>query len=76
MQNIDRLEERVGLVGSMKGKVIFVNRTPPSSEWDGIIDFHIEGDTDAWTDRVLEDWKKIVSRRLRLPVDAYREQRI
>lgn len=44
---------------SMKGKVIFVNRTPPSSEWDGIIDFHIEGDTDAWTDRVLEDWKKM-----------------
>lgn len=41
-----------------KGKVIFVNKTPPSSEWDGIIDYHIEGETDAWVTRVLDDWKK------------------
>ncbi|KAF7307102.1 HST3 protein [Mycena indigotica] len=40
------------------GKVIFVNRTPPSSEWNGIIDFHVEGTTDEWVARVLEEWKK------------------
>lgn len=44
---------------SMKGKVIFVNKTPPSSEWKGIIDYHVEGETDAWVGRVLEDWKKM-----------------
>jgi NAD-dependent histone deacetylase SIR2 len=41
-----------------KGKVIFVNKTTPSSEWDGIIDYHVEGETDVWVERVLEDWKK------------------
>ncbi|KAM6498513.1 DHS-like NAD/FAD-binding domain containing protein [Amanita muscaria] len=40
------------------GKVIFVNKTPPPAEWAGIIDYHIAGDTDAWTTRALNDWKK------------------
>lgn len=40
------------------GKVIFVNKTPPGSEWDGIIDYHVSGDTDTWADKVIEDWKK------------------
>ena len=44
---------------SMKGKVIFVNKTAPSSEWDSVIDYFVEGDTDSWTTRVLEDWKKM-----------------
>lgn len=43
----------------MKGKVIFVNKTPPSSEWDGIIDYHVDGETDAWVNRVVEDWKRL-----------------
>ena len=41
------------------GKVIFVNKTPPSSEWNGVIDYHIEGETDAWAHRVEEDWRKM-----------------
>jgi NAD-dependent histone deacetylase SIR2 len=44
---------------SRAGKVIFVNRTPPGGEWSDIIDYHIQGDTDAWVKRVLEDWKKM-----------------
>ncbi|KAL5535796.1 HST3 [Sanghuangporus sanghuang] len=44
---------------AMKGKVIFVNKTAPSSEWDGIIDYHVQGETDAWVERVLEDWKRM-----------------
>lgn len=44
---------------SMKGKVVFVNKTPPSSEWNGVIDYFVEGDTDAWVSRVLDDWKKM-----------------
>ncbi|KAH7105699.1 DHS-like NAD/FAD-binding domain-containing protein [Auriculariales sp. MPI-PUGE-AT-0066] len=40
------------------GKVIFVNRTAPGAEWNGIIDVHVSGDTDSWVDCVIRDWKK------------------
>ena len=40
------------------GIVIFVNKTPPGGEWDGVIDYHVEGDTDSWTEKVIADWKK------------------
>jgi NAD+-dependent protein deacetylase SIR2 len=40
-------------------KVIFVNRTPPAAEWSDIIDYHVQCDTDAWTTKVVEDWKKM-----------------
>ncbi|KAF8807800.1 DHS-like NAD/FAD-binding domain-containing protein [Phlegmacium glaucopus] len=40
-------------------KVIFVNKTAPSSEWSDIIDYHICGETDAWTTKVINDWKKM-----------------
>jgi NAD+-dependent protein deacetylase SIR2 len=46
-------------VGGSTGKVIFVNRTAPSGEWAGIIDYHVEGETDQWVDNVLEDWKRM-----------------
>ncbi|KAG8849716.1 hypothetical protein FRB96_000656 [Tulasnella sp. 330] len=39
-------------------KVIFVNKTAPSSEWNGIIDYHVQGQTDDWVARVIDDWKK------------------
>lgn len=41
------------------GKVIFVNRTPPAGEWADIIDYHVAGETDAWAEKVVEDWKKM-----------------
>ncbi|KAG1850622.1 DHS-like NAD/FAD-binding domain-containing protein [Suillus subalutaceus] len=44
---------------SWQGKVVFVNKTPPGSEWSDIIDYHVAGETDAWTNKVLEDWKKM-----------------
>jgi NAD+-dependent protein deacetylase SIR2 len=44
---------------SWVGKVIFVNKTPPGSEWNGIIDYHVEGETDAWTHKVEEEWRKL-----------------
>ncbi|TDL17876.1 DHS-like NAD/FAD-binding domain-containing protein [Rickenella mellea] len=43
----------------LRGKVIFVNMTPPSSEWDGVIDYYVEGETDAWVELVLDDWRKM-----------------
>jgi len=44
---------------NMAGKVIFVNKTTPGSEWDGIIDYHVVGETDRWVERVVEEWKKM-----------------
>jgi NAD-dependent histone deacetylase SIR2 len=43
----------------LEHKVVFVNRTPPDSSWNGSIDYHVEGDTDDWVDMVLKDWKKM-----------------
>ncbi|KAF9479701.1 DHS-like NAD/FAD-binding domain-containing protein [Pholiota conissans] len=40
-------------------KVIFVNKTAPGSEWSEIIDCHISGETDVFSARVIEDWKKM-----------------
>lgn len=42
-----------------QGKVVFVNKTPPGSEWEDVIDYHVSGETDCWVERVLEDWKKM-----------------
>ncbi|KAH0837990.1 DHS-like NAD/FAD-binding domain-containing protein [Lanmaoa asiatica] len=44
---------------SWQGKVIFVNKTPPGSEWEDVIDYHVSGETDCWAEKVLEDWKKM-----------------
>lgn len=41
------------------GKVVFVNRTPPGNEWADIFDYHVAGDTDSWTNKVIDDWKKL-----------------
>lgn len=41
------------------GLVVFVNATPPSKEWEGIIDVHVHGQTDVWAEKVEEDWKRI-----------------
>ncbi|TFK36930.1 DHS-like NAD/FAD-binding domain-containing protein [Crucibulum laeve] len=38
-------------------KVIFVNKTAPSSEWDDIIDCHVAGETDEWVTDVIAEWK-------------------
>ncbi|KZT74990.1 DHS-like NAD/FAD-binding domain-containing protein [Daedalea quercina L-15889] len=43
---------------ALAGKVIFVNKTAPSSEWDGIIDYHVVGETDKWAEMVVDEWKK------------------
>ena len=45
---------------SHAGKVVFVNKTPPGAEWEGIIDYWVEGESDTWVEKVLDDWKKMV----------------
>ena len=45
-------------VRTWTGKVIFVNKTPPASEWAEIIDYHVAGETDVWVNKVVDDWKK------------------
>lgn len=42
-----------------QGKVVFVNKTPPGNEWEGVIDYHVSGETDRWVEKVVEDWKKM-----------------
>ncbi|KAI0068170.1 DHS-like NAD/FAD-binding domain-containing protein [Artomyces pyxidatus] len=44
---------------SWMGKVVFINKGAPGTEWNGIIDYHIEGETDVWAAKVLEDWRKL-----------------
>ncbi|TFK56695.1 DHS-like NAD/FAD-binding domain-containing protein [Heliocybe sulcata] len=44
---------------SWAGKVVFVNKTAPGSEWEGIIDYWVEADTDSWSEKTLEEWKKM-----------------
>ncbi|TFK98950.1 DHS-like NAD/FAD-binding domain-containing protein [Pterulicium gracile] len=40
-------------------KVIFVNKTPPAGEWADIIDYHVQGTTDAWAEHVEADWRRM-----------------
>ena len=40
-------------------KVLFVNKTAPAAEWSDIIDYHISGETDCWSNQVIDDWKKM-----------------
>lgn len=42
-----------------KGLVVFVNATKPGKEWDGIIDVHIQGESDRWVERVEEEWRRV-----------------
>ena len=36
-----------------------MNKTAPGSEWDGIIDYHVVGETDRWCENVMDDWRKM-----------------
>ncbi|KAI0347638.1 DHS-like NAD/FAD-binding domain-containing protein [Trametopsis cervina] len=41
------------------GKVIYVNKTPPGAEWDGVFDYWVQGESDAWVGKVEEDWRRM-----------------
>ena len=41
------------------GLVVFVNATRPGKEWEGVIDVHVQGDTDTWVERVEEVWRRV-----------------
>ncbi|KAF8598536.1 DHS-like NAD/FAD-binding domain-containing protein [Ceratobasidium sp. AG-I] len=43
---------------SLLYNVVFVNRTPPPPEWTGILDYHVQGDTDTWVAQVLSEWRR------------------
>ncbi|KAL7421818.1 NAD-dependent deacetylase hst3 [Cryptotrichosporon argae] len=47
------------VVHERKGIVVFVNATPPGKEWEGVIDVHVQGQTDRWADKVEEEWKRV-----------------
>jgi NAD-dependent histone deacetylase SIR2 len=39
---------------SKDGKVIFINKTPCTKEWDKVFDYEIIGDSDDWVDMIQE----------------------
>ena len=41
------------------GKVILINKTDVAStkEWEGVIDYHVAGETDAWVESFMKIWK-------------------
>lgn len=41
------------------GQVIFVNKSPPGAEWAEYIDYHVQGETDAWVENVMAEWRRI-----------------
>ncbi|KAI9320533.1 DHS-like NAD/FAD-binding domain-containing protein [Dichotomocladium elegans] len=60
---------------SKNGITVFVNKTPPTKEWDNVFDYQIVGDADAWvsmTEAKLQDkaalaaaWTRIQNRKAR-----------
>lgn len=40
--------------GRRAGKVVFVNLTEPAKNWDGVIDYWVEWDCDAWVEDLAE----------------------
>ncbi|KAG0741111.1 hypothetical protein G6F62_001711 [Rhizopus arrhizus] len=54
---------------SKSGKVVFVNRTAPTKEWDTVFDYEVLGDTDDWvtmTEEKLKDTTAIKAAKTRL----------
>jgi NAD-dependent histone deacetylase SIR2 len=41
-----------------RGIVVFVNQTKPGKEWEGIIDIHVQGETDKWVEGVEKVWRR------------------
>lgn len=41
------------------GQVIFINKSPPGAEWSEYIDYFVQGETDAWVENALADWRRI-----------------
>ncbi|CAO3650696.1 unnamed protein product [Cunninghamella blakesleeana] len=58
------------------GRVIFINKTKPTKEWDAIFDYEVMGDTDEWvhlTEDKLSDTKALAAARSRL-LEAIKRQ--
>lgn len=45
--------------GAPKGRIVFVNRTPPPAEWAGVFDYWVKGETDEWVTHVEQDWRRM-----------------
>ncbi|KAH8071511.1 DHS-like NAD/FAD-binding domain-containing protein [Cristinia sonorae] len=58
-QALSTLSDRQKKPNKSSGMVILVNKTPPSGEWEGIIDYHVAGETDKWVEKVMEKWRSI-----------------
>ncbi|KAI9028194.1 DHS-like NAD/FAD-binding domain-containing protein [Phycomyces nitens] len=58
------------------GRVVFVNKTPATKEWDSVFDYEVIGDTDEWvkmTQEKLEDEQAMITAKSRLKEATARE---
>jgi hypothetical protein len=53
----EKTESRNLLTAKSPKLVIFVNRTPPPTDLAHLIDYWVEGDTDAWVRKCEADWR-------------------
>ncbi|KAI9263030.1 DHS-like NAD/FAD-binding domain-containing protein [Sporodiniella umbellata] len=64
------IKQAARLIHSNKsGKVIYVNRTPPTKEWDSVFDYEVLGDTDDWVEMIEQrslDYDAIKAAKTRL----------
>ncbi|KAI8100184.1 DHS-like NAD/FAD-binding domain-containing protein [Halteromyces radiatus] len=59
------------------GRVIFINKTKPTKEWDAVFDYEVIGDADTWvnlTEEKLLDTKALAAAKVRLREAIKREE--
>jgi NAD-dependent histone deacetylase SIR2 len=59
------------------GRVIFINKTKPTKEWDSVFDYEVMSDADTWvglTEAKLLDTKALAAAKSRLRVAIKREE--
>lgn len=50
------VKEFAACVKERGGKVVLINKSNIGKEWDGVFDYHIQGDCDE----IVQDWKQLV----------------
>ncbi|KAI8997491.1 DHS-like NAD/FAD-binding domain-containing protein [Pilobolus umbonatus] len=48
------IKQAARIIHSVGGKVVFVNRTSPTKEWEKIFDYEVLGDSDEWVEIMSE----------------------
>ncbi|KAI8335473.1 DHS-like NAD/FAD-binding domain-containing protein [Chlamydoabsidia padenii] len=74
---IKQMAKSIHLNHPRTGRVIFINKTKPTKEWDPVFDYEVMGDADSWvglTEQKLQDTKAMAAAKLRLRVAIKRQE--